>query len=443
MQNLEMKTALSNKSFDRPKRVGTTLISGTMRACMKRGKRGGKVASGRKAKRQKRRRSGVSSGDESEIISSSDSDSASENSFSDSNNDDSGNHSRGRDRNRGDGPYPTRSTRSGSTSTAALNSPRNRSKGNRGEKGYRGEEDDDNLNPNPFHRMSQECPPVLKIDSRVGFLKGGRIRRRKGKDVLERALLLTRTTSLDKWRISLLSTIMVLHPPGIFITTMQIHFEICRHFFEGHPHTAQTLRLVGQGPNKKEARVFRPSDLLSNLSVIFALRNFICSPSLMERLSEENSSLIQGNVIKDDMLHFISILQNKELISNYSSEKVHMCLLSVRIIHSIVCTPVLFFLSLAFLFLFLGLHFSIFFYLSSLNTIPPFIFFISSLVIYSIFSFIRSIYLYQYFYFFFSFLQIFRSIYLPAFYCVLFSFYLFSHLFSFHFIPSSLLFYSV
>ena len=335
-QILEMKNALAAKTFDRQKRIGATLISGTMRACKKRSKRGGGTGGTRKAKRRKvRKRLGNNSdssesGDGSDSVSNSDSSNDEEPVCKIRNNDEE--FCKDGDRNDADGLFSKKLTRL-VPSAASSSSSKAGSKGDGGEAGAMDGGkvgiDEDDINPNPFRRIGPDVPMMLKIDPRVGFIKGGRVRRRKGRDVLERALLRGKNCTVDKWRISVLSTIVALRPPGLFVTAMHLHFEICRHFFERNPLTAQTPKLGGVGPNKKELRVFRPCDLLSNLSVLYALQNFFCSPALLNRFAEEYSHLIQGNMIQKDLLYFMAVLEEKVIMSKYSSEGVRTSLHSI------------------------------------------------------------------------------------------------------------------
>lgn len=330
-QILEMKNAFGTKTFDRQKKISSTLIRGTMRACKKRGKRGGGTEVSRKAKRRRVRKGRGNNSDTSESEDGSDS-----GSNSDSSNDEEQEEiCNEKDPNDADGLNSGKSTRLVPTS-ASSSSSRTRNNVDGGEAGSvdggKVGIDEDNINPQTSRRIGPDIPLTLRIDPRVGFVKGGRVRRRKGRDVLERALVLGKNCTVHKWRISILSTIIALRPPGLFVTAMQLHFEICRHFFEGNPLTAQTPKLGGVGPNKKELRVFRPCDLLSNLSVLYALQNFFCPPALLHRFSEEYSHLIMGNIIHTDLLNFIAVLEEKVIMSKYSSEGVRTSLHSFNFI---------------------------------------------------------------------------------------------------------------
>ena len=161
---------------------------------------------------------------------------------------------------------------------------------------------------------------VIKIDPRVGFPKGGRVRRRKGKDVLERALLCPSNRTKDEWKISLLSTVLALHPPGIFIAAMNIHFEIAFHFFQNQPQS--TVRTGEPGPNIKISRIFRPSDVISNLPLIFAIKNFGCSNNFLEEMSREHSRMIEGYPLKKEYSDFISALTSDIPLAEYAAEEV-------------------------------------------------------------------------------------------------------------------------
>lgn len=160
-------------------------------------------------------------------------------------------------------------------------------------------------------------PVGVKIDPRVGFLKGGRIRRRKGKDVLERALMKnTRGFTEVKWRITLLGTLTALRPSGLFTAAMHLHFEIAYLFFKD-----KTLASY----EKMQDRLpftFAASSIISRISLHFAMRNFVFSDHLRRMFSEEHVALIEGRTDDTQMEGLIDALIADLPLSVFADEEV-------------------------------------------------------------------------------------------------------------------------
>ena len=174
-------------------------------------------------------------------------------------------------------------------------------------------------------------PAYHKIDPRVGFLKGGRIRRRKGRDVLQRALIRgPRTNTEEKWRISLLSTLTALRPPGLLVVAMHFHFELTNHFFGEKPLPSHKTGWA--------SRTFIASDIISKVSVQFAVRNFLCSESLQRLFIEECSSLIEGRPSNKHIIGLISALQDNYLLPHFADTEVSA---TFYIVYSVLCCALL------------------------------------------------------------------------------------------------------
>jgi hypothetical protein len=178
------------------------------------------------------------------------------------------------------------------------------------------ESDEDLPMPLPLGLSSRTPSPAYhKIDPRVGFLKGGRIRRRKGRDVLQRALIRgPRTNTEEKWRIALLTTLTALRPPGLLMVAMHLHFELTNHFFEEKPLPSYKTGWA--------ARTFIASDIISKVSVQFAVRNFLCSESLQRLFVEECSSLIEGRPSNKHIMGLITALQENFLLPHFADTEV-------------------------------------------------------------------------------------------------------------------------
>lgn len=185
------------------------------------------------------------------------------------------------------------------------------------------ESDDDLPMPLPLSLSSRTPSPAChKIDPRVGFLKGGRIRRRKGRDVLQRALICgPRTNTEEKWRIALLSTLTALRPPGLLVVAMHLHFELANHFFDGKPLPSQKTGWP--------VRTFIASDIISRVSVQFAMRNFLCSEYLQRMFVEECTSLIEGRPSNKHIIGLVSALQENFLLPHFSDTEVRVTLIHI------------------------------------------------------------------------------------------------------------------
>ena len=160
-------------------------------------------------------------------------------------------------------------------------------------------------------------PVGVKIDPRVGFLKGGRIRRRKGKDVLERALMKnTRGFTEVKWRITLLGTLTALRPSGLFTAAMHLHFEIAYLFFKD-----KTLASYERTQDRLPY-TFAASSIISRISLHFAMRNFVFSDHLRRMFSEEHVALIEGRTDDTQMEGLIDALIADLPLSVFADEEV-------------------------------------------------------------------------------------------------------------------------
>jgi hypothetical protein len=156
-----------------------------------------------------------------------------------------------------------------------------------------------------------------KIDPRVGFLKGGRVRRRKGKDVLERALMKNNKTFTEvKWRISLLGTLTALRPSGLFTAAMHLHFEIANLFFK-----EKTLAAY-EKMQDKPPYTFAASSIISKISLLFAMRNFVCSDHLQRMFVDEHLALIEGRPDDKQMAGLIDAMIADVPLSVYADEEV-------------------------------------------------------------------------------------------------------------------------
>lgn len=156
-----------------------------------------------------------------------------------------------------------------------------------------------------------------KIDPRVGFLKGGRVRRRKGKDVLERALMKNNKSFTEiKWRISLLGTLTALRPSGLFTAAMHLHFEIANLFFKD-----KTLA-VYEKMQDKPPYTFAASSIISKISLLFAMRNFVCSDHLQRMFVDEHLALIEGRPYDKQMAGLIDAMIADVPLSVYADEEV-------------------------------------------------------------------------------------------------------------------------
>jgi hypothetical protein len=286
MSALEVRKAAAPKVYDRSSRVVMSMIGGekmrNRESVRERSKSKGKG----KAKRRKKRRTDGS--DDSESESSADSES------------DSSQHS---DTSVGSPPQD-------------IPAPRPRNRKPLKIQPLKVESDEDLPMPLPLGLSSRTPSPAYhKIDPRVGFLKGGRIRRRKGRDVLQRALIRgPRTNTEEKWRIALLTTLTALRPPGLLMVAMHLHFELTNHFFEEKPLPSYKTGWA--------ARTFIASDIISKVSVQFAVRNFLCSESLQRLFVEECSSLIEGRPSNKHIMGLITALQENFLLPHFADTEV-------------------------------------------------------------------------------------------------------------------------
>lgn len=166
--------------------------------------------------------------------------------------------------------------------------------------------------------LAGSCGPMgSRIDPRVGFLKGGRVRRRKGKDVLERALMKNNKSFTEvKWRISLLGTLTALRPSGLFTAAMHLHFEIANMFFKDK-NLAAYEKLQDKLPY-----TFAASSIISKISLLFAMRNFVCSDHLQRMFVDEHLALIEGRSDDQQMAGLIDALIADAPLSVYADEEV-------------------------------------------------------------------------------------------------------------------------
>lgn len=318
MAALEERRAIIPKPFDRPSRVVRSMIGGEiMRNRSRHSRQNDKKkrysdSKGRRdrGRERKRKRRGSSSDEDS---ADSDSDSSDVSDHSDTS---TGGQSENEIK------AKSRSTH-GSSSSSSSSSARKRAQ-------QRSNSDDDFPMPLPLPlpiALSQAHmsgmlagsggPVGVKIDPRVGFLKGGRIRRRKGKDVLERALMKnTRGFTEVKWRITLLGTLTALRPSGLFTAAMHLHFEIAYLFFKD-----KTLASY----EKMQDRLpftFAASSIISRISLHFAMRNFVFSDHLRRMFSEEHVALIEGRTDDTQMEGLIDALIADLPLSVFADEEV-------------------------------------------------------------------------------------------------------------------------
>jgi hypothetical protein len=286
MSALEVRKAAAPKVYDRSSRVVMSMIGGEKMRKRESVREGSKSKGKNKARRRKKRRTDGSEDSESETSA----DSGSE----------SSQHS---DTSAGSPPQD-------------IPAPRPRNRKPLKVQPLKVESDEDLPMPLPLGLSSRTPSPAYhKIDPRVGFLKGGRIRRRKGRDVLQRALIRgPRTNTEEKWRIALLTTLTALRPPGLFIVAMHLHFELTNHFFEEKPLPAHKTGWVD--------RTFIASDIISKVSVLFAVRNFLCSESLQRLFVEECSCLIQGRPSDKHIIGLITALQENFLLPHFADTEV-------------------------------------------------------------------------------------------------------------------------
>ena len=312
MAALEERKAIIPKPFDRPSRVVRSMIGGeTMRNRSRHAATNDRKKRYRGLKRKRKRRE-----------SSSDEDSADSDSDSSVVSDPSDSSTGGLSEN--ETKPKSRSSHASSSSSAKKRAQR------------RADSDDDLPLPLPLPIALSQAhmsgmlagssgPIGTKIDPRVGFLKGGRIRRRKGKDVLERALMKnTKGFTEIKWRISLLGTLTALRPSGLFTAAMHLHFEIAYLFFKD-----KTLASY-ERMHDKLPYTFAASSIISRISLHFAMRNFVCSDHLQRLFSEEHLALIEGRSDDMQMAGLIDALIADLPLSVYADEEVRdHCLLQI------------------------------------------------------------------------------------------------------------------
>ena len=156
-------------------------------------------------------------------------------------------------------------------------------------------------------------PLAYKIDPRVGFLKGGRIRRRKGKDVLERSIELHKTgMSTLKWHLNLLGTITALRAPGLFIGAMNMHFEIVR----------KVIRVKTFAAVDVQQRTFRVCDLIKETSLQFCVRNYLFPENLQRLIADEQSALVECTASDNSVTDLILALKEDRNMTEYIDEEV-------------------------------------------------------------------------------------------------------------------------
>ena len=312
MAALEERRAVIPKPFDRPSRVVRSMIGGEIMRNRPRhaGSNNRKKIKGRRDRERKRKRRGSSSDEDS---ADSDSDSSDVSDHSDTS---TGGLSENETK------AKSRSTHGSSSSSSAA---RKRAQ-------QRSNSDDDFPMPLP---LPLPLPIVLsqahmsgmlagsgghqavKIDPRVGFLKGGRIRRRKGKDVLERALMKnTKGFTETKWRITLLGTLTALRPSGLFTAAMHLHFEIAYLFFKD-----KTLASYEKIQDRLPF-TFAASSIISRISLQFAMRNFVFSDHLQRMFSEEHIALIECRSDDTQMDGLIDALIADLPLSVFADEEV-------------------------------------------------------------------------------------------------------------------------
>lgn len=287
MSALEIRKAAAPKVYDRSSRVVMSMIGGEKMRNRENNREKSKSKGRSKRKRKKRRKTDGSDVSESESSANSESDSSQHSDNSD-----------------GSPPQD-------------IPAPRPRNRKPLKIQPLKTESDDDDLPmPLPLSLSTRTPSPAYhKIDPRVGFLKGGRIRRRKGRDVLQRALVRgPRTHTEEKWRIALLSTLTALRPPGLLMVAMHLHFELSSHFFDEKPLPSQKNCLA--------ARTFVASDIVSKVSVQFAVRNFLCSESLQRLFVEEYSSLIEGRPSNKHIIGLVTALQENYLLPHFADTEV-------------------------------------------------------------------------------------------------------------------------
>ena len=315
VRDLEMRNAAGPKPFDRQKIVGTTLLSGNMRRAKKRKRRDNRD----NRDSEESDSSGYSSGN---------------NGNSNGNDEDyigvetAGPSDRTAKASR-DRPIKTEKKTVKSMKSVSYHDDQSDNRDGRdGRDNNDNSDNNDNNGSNdavedtdaaPYRRLDGHRAVTPRVDPRVGFARGGRIRRRKGKGIIERALVRTSSSSQGKWRIALLSTLMHLRAPGLFATAKHIHFEICQHFID---QKEGLFTKSGPAPKKDEIRVFRPSDLLGKFSVLFAMSNFESSDSLREKFFEEHSRIMGGKSMENEMEGFFSALIDSVCVADYSSEEV-------------------------------------------------------------------------------------------------------------------------
>ena len=317
MAALEERRAIIPKPFDRPSRVVRSMIGGEIMRNRPRhaGRNDRKKSKGRRERERERNRKRRGS--------SSDEDSAD----SDSDSSDVSYHS-----DTSTGGLSENETKSKSRSTHGTSSSSSSSSAARKRAQQRSNSDDDFPMPLP---LPLPLPVVLsqahmsgmlagsgghqavKIDPRVGFLKGGRIRRRKGKDILERALMKNAKGFTEtKWRITLLGTLTALRPSGLFTAAMHLHFEIAYLFFKD-----KTLASYEKIPDKLPF-TFAASSIISRISLQFAMRNFVFSDHLQRMFSEEHIALIECRSDDTQIDGLIDALIADLPLSVYADEEV-------------------------------------------------------------------------------------------------------------------------
>ena len=156
-------------------------------------------------------------------------------------------------------------------------------------------------------------PVVYKIDPRVGFLKGGRVRRRKGKDVLERSIALHKTgMSTLKWHLNLLGTLTALRAPGLFVGALNMHFEIAR----------RVIRVKTFAAVDVQQRSFHMCDLLKGTSLQFCVRNYLFPEHLQRLIVDEQSALVECTTSDDSVTDLILALKEDRNMKEYVNEEV-------------------------------------------------------------------------------------------------------------------------
>jgi hypothetical protein len=311
MAALEERKAVIPRTFDRPSRVVRSMIGGeNMRNRSRharpseRERRYNNTNRNRNRNRKNKRRE--SSSDEDSADSDSDSSDASINSYSSTG---------------GQSDSEVKVKSRSHTSSSSSSAKRRRAQ-------QRADSDDDLPLPLPIPMTHSQAhlsgmlagsygPMGSRIDPRVGFLKGGRIRRRKGKDVLERALMKNNKSFTEvKWRISLLGTLTALRPSGLFTAAMHLHFEIANLFFK-----EKTLAAYEKMQDKLPY-TFAASSIISKISLLFAMRNFVCSDHLQKMFVDEHLALIEGRPEDKQMAGLIDAMIADIPLSVYADGEV-------------------------------------------------------------------------------------------------------------------------